>query len=300
MYGGFVDRVVARAGAAVEFRRAGTLEVAVDDDDVERLRHSNAALASAGVDAEWMDGDAVRRLEPTLGPHVVGGLLIPSHAIVNVPAFTAACAAAAVASGAVVRDGITVTGLAGDASGLAVHTTEGPLRARHVVLATGAWSAALVPAGAVAAPVEPVRGQLVHLKTLPGTLTRVLWGRDVYIVPWTDGAIYVGATSEHVGFDERTTADGVAGLLAAAAALAPGLMHASFVAARAGLRPGTDDSLPFIGLSAVQPGVCYACGHYRNGALLAPLTAQLVASVLDGDLSDPALSLVAPSRAGRL
>jgi glycine oxidase len=193
-----------------------------------------------------------------------------------------------------------VTGLARDAEGIVVHSTQGALRAPQVVMATGSWSAALTPPGAAAAPVSPVRGQLVELGTPPGSLTHVLWGRDVYLVPWADGAVYVGATSEHVGFDERTTAEGVAGLLARAMELAPGLQGASFVAARAGLRPATDDGLPFIGPSAALPGLCYACGHYRNGALLAPVTALLVSRLLDGDLSDPALPLVAPSRAGRL
>lgn len=300
LYGPFVERVAALSGRPVEFRRAGTLEVAVDDADVARLGHSAAALASAGVLAEWLDGDAARRLEPTLGPHVVGALRIPGHAIVNVPALTSACAGAAQAGGAVFRDGVAVTALAREAADLVVHTTQGPLRARQVVMASGAWSAALAPPDAVATPVSPVRGQLVELRMPPGSLTHVLWGADVYLVPWNDGALYVGATSEHVGFDERTTAEGVEGLLARAIELAPGLQDASFVAARAGLRPGTDDGLPFIGPSAVLPGLCYACGHYRNGALLAPITAHLVARLLDGDLSDPALPLVAPSRAGRL
>lgn len=122
----------------------------------------------------------------------------------------------------------------------------------------------------------------------------------MYFVPWSDGTIYVGATSEEVGFDERTTAAGIAGLLAATAALTPGLAQATFVEARAGLRPGTADTLPFIGPSAALPGLIYACGHFRNGALLAPLTAALVAQAVAGDVSDPAFSLVNPSRAGRL
>lgn len=300
LYESFVARVAAGAGMAVEFRRAGTLEVAVNDADVARLREAAATAEAAGVAVEWVDGDGARQLEPTLGAHVIGALRIPSHAIVNVPAFTAASAAAARAHGAAVVDGLAVTGLAAEGGRVVVHSTEGAISASHVVLATGSWSGALAPPGATAAPVRPIRGQLLHLKTPPGTMQHIVWGADVYLVPWSDGTIYVGATSEEVGFDERTTAEAVAGLLAATTTLLPGLRDASFVEARAGLRPGTPDSLPFIGPSEVLPGLMYACGHFRNGALLAPLTAALVADALEGRTSDPAFPLVAPSRAGRL
>jgi glycine oxidase len=299
-YEDFVRRVVERSGQPVEFRRAGTLEIAVNDADIVRFTASAAALSAAGIAAEWMDGAAARALEPTLGPHVVGALRIPSHAIVNVPALTLASAAAATALGATFEDGVAVTGIDHDAHGPLVRTTQGTLRAPAVVLAAGSWSAAVAPPGAVAPPVRPVRGQLLHLKTPPGALRHIVWGADVYLVPWSDGTIYAGATSEDVGFDERTTVEGVGSLLDSTAVLAPGLKDAGFIGARAGLRPGTEDSLPFLGRSEVMPGLVYACGHYRNGALLAPLTAALVARLIAGDASDPALALVSPSRAGRL
>lgn len=300
VYESFIDRVTAASGIAVEFRRIGTLEVAVAAADVARLRDAAATAEAAGVAVEWLEGDAARALEPALGAHVVGALRIPSHAVVNVPALTAASAAAARTLGATVHDGVTVTGLAGDDDGVVIRTTEGELRAPQAVLAAGSWSGALAPAGAVPAPVRPVRGQLLHLAAPPATLQHVVWGADVYLVPWTDGTIYVGATSEDVGFDERTTAEGTGGLLAAVTTLLPGLREATFVEARAGLRPGTPDSLPLVGPSAIVPGLIYACGHFRNGALLAPLTATLVADVVEGAVSDPALPLLAPSRAGRL
>jgi glycine oxidase len=300
LYPGFVARIVAASGLAVEFSTAGTLEVAMDDEDVARLQHSAATLGADGVPNTWMDGARARTLEPTLHAGVRGALHIPVHATVHVPAFTAACAAGARAAGAAFHDGLAVSGVSPAGDGVVVHTTQGELRAPEVVLAAGSWSGALAPPGAARPPIRPVRGQLVHLQAGPGAVAHVLWGRDVYLVPWHDGAVFVGATSEDVGFDERTTATGVQGLLARALALAPGLADAAFVEARAGLRPGTDDSLPFIGRSDVLPGLVYACGHFRNGALLAPLTARLVANVLEGDAGDPALPLVAPSRAGRL
>lgn len=298
-YPAFVERVTAASGLPVAFRPIGTAEVATNAADIARLARSKATADAEGVAAAWLEGAAAREAEPQLAAHAAGVLHIPMHAAVDVPALTAAAAAAARALGAVFVPS-AVQGLTADGDGIAVATAHGVERAPQVVLATGAWSAALAPAGAEPAPVRPIRGQLLHLVSAPDTLRHIVWGPDVYLVPWTNGTVFVGATSEDVGFDERTTAAGVASLLARATALVPALAGATFAAARQGLRPGSPDDLPYVGPSAVMPGLFYACGHYRNGALLAPLTATLVAGLLAGDRSDPALGLLAPSRAGRL
>ena len=265
-------------------------------------RGSRAPRATAdaeGVAADWLDLAGARHAEPALGAHVVGALHIPMHAAVDVPAMTSAAAAAAQALGAEFRQ-TQVLGLEADGGAVAVRTANGVERAAQVVLAAGAWSGGLAPAWRRTRPVRPVRGQLLHLGTAPGTLRHIVWAPDVYLVPWLDGSVLVGATSEEVGFDERTTASGVSGLLARATALVPALGGATFLEARYGLRPASPDDLPFVGPSATLPGLIYACGHYRNGALLAPLTAWLVAGLVAGDRSDPALVMLAPARAGRL
>ena len=299
-YGSFVARAVERSGLPVEFARCGTLEVAVTEADAVRLHGARKMIAAEGVSGKWLEERALLEAEPALHPGVLGALRIPSHACVNVPALTAALEAAAVACGAEVLTSVAATSIAQDGAGLVVETSSGPQHAAQVVLAAGAWSAALAPAGADAVPVRPVRGQLLYLSTPPGTLRHVVWASDVYLVPWADGTVLVGATSEDVGFDERATAGGVSRLLNAATALVPALADATFVEARRGLRPGSPDDLPYVGRSEVLPGLIYACGHYRNGALLAPLTAVLVGQLVHGDLTDEALAAVAPARAGRL
>jgi glycine/D-amino acid oxidase-like deaminating enzyme len=128
----------------------------------------------------------------------------------------------------------------------------------------------------------------------------VTWGERCYLVPWDDGTLLVGATVEDVGFDERTTVAGVLDLMEAACELLPHAWTARFVAARAGLRPATPDDLPIIGFSAAVPNLMYACGHYRNGVLLAPLTAQFVADVLLENVVDPMMDLTKPQRFGNL
>jgi glycine oxidase len=167
-----------------------------------------------------------------------------------------------------------------------------------VVLAAGSWSGGVPMPPAPIAPVRPVRGQLLQLKFSRPPLARIVWGAGGYLVPWEDGHLLVGATVEEVGFEESVTPEGVAELLARAAALLPDAAAATCEGARAGLRPATPDELPIVGASAALPGVYYATGHYRNGVLLAPLTAAIIADlVVDGREHEDAVA-VRPSRLG--
>jgi glycine oxidase len=182
-----------------------------------------------------------------------------------------------------------------------VATERGTLTGSAVVLAAGSWSGQIEITGIAArVPVRPVRGQLLRLAWNGPALRRVTWSDRCYLVPWDDGTLLVGATAEEAGFDERATVAGVRDLLEAACELVPHAWTASFSGARVGLRPGTPDDLPIVGASRVQPNLFYATGHYRNGVLLAPLTAELVANaMLDGAI-DPALAALSPQRFGDL
>ncbi|HEY6065128.1 MAG TPA: FAD-dependent oxidoreductase, partial [Thermoanaerobaculia bacterium] len=145
--------------------------------------------------------------------------------------------------------------------------------------AAGAW-ASLDPDLPFSIPVEPVRGQIVELAAA-GAFPTVLGSEEVYLVPRADGRVLVGATVERVGFRKEVTAEGVARLLAAAIVLAPSLAAARVSDAWAGLRPGTPDGLPLIGESPIR-GLYLAAGHFRNGILLAPITALRVADLVTG------------------
>jgi glycine/D-amino acid oxidase-like deaminating enzyme len=191
-----------------------------------------------------------------------------------------------------------VTGVRRDGDGWIVEGSGGSLPADVVVLAPGAWAGAIQIQGRPAIPVNPVRGQLLYLH-LPGhTLNRVIWGPRCYLVPWRDGTLLVGATLEHVGFDLRNTVAAVHDLLDAAVELVPATWNASFISSRAGLRPGTPDDLPILGTRADAPGLFYAAGHYRNGVLLAPITAKLLADAIVDGMEDPLLRHFSPDRFG--
>ena len=147
-------------------------------------------------------------------------------------------------------------------------------------------------------PVRPVRGQLLHLGWQGPPLRRVTWSSRCYLVPWDDGTLLVGATVEEAGFDERATVAGVRDLLDAAAETVPHAWSAAFLGARVGLRPAAPDEMPIIGRSEALPSVVYATAHYRNGVLLAPVTADLVADLMMEGAAERALEPFSPRRFG--
>jgi glycine oxidase len=166
------------------------------------------------------------------------------------------------------------------------------------VIAAGSWSSKLRIEGVERMPITPIRGQLLQLRATPGLLGRPIWGDHGYLVPWPDGSVLAGATVEDVGFDESSTQEARRRLLDAAVSLVPALQTADIADARAGLRPRSPDDLPLIGRSRVVPGLIYATGHYRNGVLLAPLTAGLVRRLVQDPAAAPP-AVLDPSRFGQ-
>jgi glycine oxidase len=295
-YDAFVRRVAADARRPIEYRRTGTLQVVRTDEEAERLPRQQLTLAGLGTRADVLDGADARRLEPALAGDVRAALLVPAQGYVRAVALTDALVTAATARGARVSVA-RVERIDATSGGVAVETTDETVTGDAVVLAAGSWSGG-IQVGPTPAPVRPVRGQLVELRSPRPLVAHVVWGVDCYLVPWQDGRTLVGATVEEVGFDERVTDEAVGQLRASAERLVPALGRAAFEDARAGLRPGTPDELPIIGASTTMRGVFYATGHYRNGVLLAPLTASLVADLLLTGRARAELNLVRPDRFG--
>jgi glycine oxidase len=301
LFDDFIAHAVSSSGVAVPYRRTGTLDVALQEGAMDKLRATAALLAGRDVASEIVDAHAARGEEPHLTGDILGGLLIPAHGFVAVGDLVRALAASARRSGTQVIEGGRVLRIMPDGDDMLVATERGTLTGSAVVLAAGSWSGQIEITGIAArVPVRPVRGQLLRLAWNGPALRRVTWSDRCYLVPWDDGTLLVGATAEEAGFDERATVAGVRDLLEAACELVPHAWTASFSGARVGLRPGTPDDLPIVGASRVQPNLFYATGHYRNGVLLAPLTAELVANaMLDGAI-DPALAALSPQRFGDL
>jgi glycine oxidase len=294
LYDGFITRVSDDAQEAIEYERSGSLHVAKNDAAAMELAIAARRFAHAGVAHELMPGHEARRLEAGLSPRIISALLLPMHGYVRASELTSALAAAAVRRGAEFITG-HVEAIDASRRALAVKVAGAVIESDAVILAAGSWSGRVKP---MTPPVRPVRGQLLHLHFHQRPLSRVVWGTDCYLVPWRNGSLLVGATVEEAGFDETATAAGVTRLLEASADLLTTVPEARFDAVRVGLRPGTPDELPLIGPSSTMPGVYYATGHYRNGVLLSPLTAKLVADLVMDGKRDPDLELVRPDRFG--
>jgi glycine oxidase len=299
LYDEFIENVVADAGVPVIYHRNGTLQVVGTTDRMAALKAVAARLDSQGVPLTLLDAHAARAEEPRLSDDIAGALLIGIHGFVGAGDLTRALVAASRKHGAQLVEGSRVHRIAPSGRDLVVETGRGSLTGNAVVIAGGSWSAQIAIEGVTGQlPVRPVRGQLLHLTWNGPALRRVIWGERCYLVPWDDGTLLVGATVEEAGFDERTTVAGVRDLLDAACELVPHTWSAGFLSARCGLRPGTPDDLPVIGRSSVLPGLMYATGHFRNGVLLAPLTARLVGDALLENRVDPAIREIGPQRFG--
>jgi glycine oxidase len=287
LYPQFVAELEAAGEVATGYSPCGALHVALDRDEAAQLRRRHDLQRSLELEAEWLSPRACRELEPGLTPSFNGGVLAAGEAAIDPRALARALAAAAGGAGAELRSGCEVVDGLWEGERLAgVRTAAGEeLRAGAVVLASGAWSGSTpwLPEAA-RPPVRPVKGEVVELRSRDGEppCGRILASERVYLVPREDGRLVVGATVEERGYDTVVTAGGVHELLREAYRLLPDVAEMELLGASAGLRPGTPDNLPRIGPGAVE-GLVLATGHYRNGILLAPLTADRIATQLSAD-----------------
>jgi len=282
LYPEFRAELEAEIGVSCYHREAGTLALAVTEEDEADYRHTFARQRADGLEVEWVSGAEARALEPALSEHIRGGLYLPGDRHIEnrqlVPALEQACRRLGVeiACGAQAREILVENGRAAGAA-----TCIGDWHGGTIVNAAGAWSGDIgTPDAALRPPVFPVRGQMLAI-TLPAPnfLSRVVRSPRSYLVPRHDGRLFLGATMERVGFDKRNTVWGIAKLLAGALELFPGLEGCAIQEMWAGLRPGTPDNHPILGETSL-PGYLMATGMFRNGLLLAPMIARTMADLI--------------------
>jgi glycine oxidase len=294
LYDDWIAAIRLESAIDVEYRRIGTLEVALDPKHVTDSRRGSRRPRprQVGVETRWLEPAAAKIVHPALGT-IASALFTPTHGYVDAPQLATALARAAQRKGTFFRRA-RVQRIAHQGSSVRVSTTDGDSEATTVVIAAGAWGNTIE--GVRIPPLRPVRGQLLHLGWRGQPLSTIIWGPECYVVPRLDGTLLVGATVEEAGFDERTTAAGVRDLLDAACGLLPEARSATFLEARAGLRPATPDELPVLGSNPGTPAIVHASGHYRNGVLLAPITAQVIADLIVEGERDPCLEDFSPAR----
>lgn len=295
-YPGFVSELREASGVSVHLSAAGMLRVATDQAEGEALAAAFAWQKSAGLPLDWLDGEAARCLEPALSERVRAAVLSPAEKHLEPGALLAAlreaCRRRSVRIVAARAGGFKTRGR----RVLTVESTAGSSSCAAVVVAAGAWSAVLARHLGSELPIAPVRGQMLALRGLRALLRHAVFSRAGYLVPRAEGRVDVGATVESVGFNPETTEAGEAALRASAHALAPSLGTAHIEGRWAGLRPASGDGLPIIGPLPGWQNAFVSTGHYRNGILLAPISADLLSRSIVTGVCEPALK---PFGAGR-
>ena len=286
MYPQFIAEVEEASQMPAGYRADGTLEALFRGDAERELSTLVALHHGLGLACEQLPLQEAQEMEPALGRDVRAAAFLRDEASVDSRALTAAVLAAAEAAGAARRPGVEVISLVKDGNRCTGVKTAGSETyvAKHVVLAAGCWTSQLKDA-APYAPTQPVRGQMVALRNSGKPIRRVLRSERGYIVPRDQASpqkLVVGSTLENTGYDKAVTSGGIEQILSAVNELVPGLASAEIVETWCGLRPGTPDQLPILGPADVE-GLVMATGHYRNGILLAPVTAKLIAEwITDG------------------
>lgn len=288
------------SGIDVQLRDEGTLILAVTADDRARLMHQLAFQQKLGLPVEWINAAEARRREPHLAATLAGAVYSPQDHQVDNRKLVTALLQAACTAGAIINQHQAVaeiTTAAGRATGIVLANGKA-FPADVVVLAAGAWSRGIGGLGAsLRPPVRPVKGQMLALRMDSQTplVRHVLCAPCVYLVPRRDGRLLVGATVEERGFDTTLTAGGILTLLEAAWRAVPAVEDLPIDELWVGHRPGSRDDAPILGPGPMA-GLIYATGHHRNGILLTPITADLIARLILDGVTDPAL---APFAIGR-
>jgi glycine oxidase len=324
----FVAELETASGEGTGHQANGALVVALDRDEAGELRRRHELQRELGLETEWLTPRRCRELEPGLSTSFVGGVHAPGDASVDPRRLATTLAAALREAGGELRTGAEVidgiwdgerlvgvrtapvgAGTAPSApAGGDAHDVGSPVgdqrhgadvHADAVVLCNGAWSGQTpwLPPQA-RPPVRPVKGEVIELRPRedgPPVASRNIASERIYLVPRDDGRLIVGATQEERGFDTTVTAGGVHELLREAYRVLPDIAEMELAGMIAGLRPGTPDNLPIVGRGAVE-GLVLATGHFRNGILLAPITAAAAAATLAGTEPPAAMTTADPSR----
>ena len=290
-YEAFAAEIEEASGLPAGLSRTPTVSVAYDSDDLARLMVLKDFLDRIGLKAERLFSRDARRLEPLLSPQVTGGLLVEADWSVDNRLLWSALLAAARRAGVVDTAGFVHEIRSRGGRVIGVTLADGTrLDAPVVVVACGAWVGQIT--GIDPIPVRPIKGQILRLdpRGLPQpaqTVRAITQGSEVYVVPRASGReVVVGATVEEKGFDGSVTADGVYELLRDARRVLPLTAEYALAETTVGWRPGTPDNAPILGPGSLD-GLVLATGHYRNGVLLTPVTADVISSyVVTGELAE--------------
>jgi glycine oxidase len=303
MYPAFAAELESETGIDIQFDRSGTLFLAFTEDDLELVRRRFEKQRAAGIEVGRLTREQIREIEPAISSSVREGVFYANDGQVENRRLLSALRRYAELQEIKIIERAEVRELLVERGRIAgVRTANKELRAGHIVLATGAWTSLItIPGGQLHVPIKPIRGQMICYAAAERQIQRVICSPRGYLTPRSDGRVLAGATVEDVGFENRVTETAVEALRSAATEIAPFLGGRRLIDSWAGLRPFAPDALPVIGTLSGLEGLTIATGHYRNGILLAPLTARLVVEWLIYQQVSPYFARFSPDRSlGRL
>ena len=282
LYPAFAAALREETGIDVELDTAGTLYVALTEQDHEAIKKRFDWQTRAGLPVELLGAAEARDLEPCISESTCGALRFPKDIQVENRRLLSALANSVKKLGVTITTETSVDSVLLEADRVrGVQTSRGVISCSIAVVAAGAWSSFIKSSPQSPIPaIEPVRGQMVCLEAKPQVTRHVIYSPRGYIVPRQDGRLLAGSTSEHAGFAKRVTAGGINTILRNALEISSAISDLPVVDTWAGLRPRAADGLPVLGPCGEIDGLFYATGHYRNGILLAPLTGELISRAI--------------------
>jgi glycine oxidase len=273
------------SGIDIEYTECGTIGVARNEEEKAALLQKCEFAQSFGQRVEWLETKQLQEFEPGLSEELLGGVNIPGDHQIQSPKAARAFYTAAERMGALFMEHTPVFQFITEGSKVVgVETSIGRFYANHVVLASGSWSPGLMKNLGIELPVYPVKGQC-YSAILPEGLKHTVFALKCYLMPKRDGTVLVGATQEEVGFDKETRVEAIAYLHEIAASMVPAMRNAVFVRTWTGFRPGNPQLKPFLGPVDGWDGLLLATGHFRKGTLLAPITGEIITSIVTGESS---------------
>jgi glycine oxidase len=282
MYPDLSQELKVVTGMDIEYVENGMIKLARTEEEAQTLIEV-ASQTDRVEQVQWMSPPNLSACEPHLSKHVTGGLFIPRDGNVSAPKLTESLGLASARLGADVKENTDVYDFISEGNRISgVQTSIGPFYAPETIVAGGAWSQFLLERIGVTLHSYPVKGECFSVKYSRKLVERTIFTEGCYIVPKIGGRLLIGATEYPHTFDETISAGGVMNLMKKATSILPELSHAHWERAWAGIRPQTQEGLPFIGRSEGWEGLSIATGHYRNGILLAPITGVLVADLIEG------------------
>lgn len=297
LYPQFAEELFTETDVDIELDKNGTLYLAFTETDVQEIRRRFEWQKSAGLQVEHLTAQETRQTEAFISPDVLESLFFPNDWQVENRKLIHALQKFAELNNLEIRENTEITNLLTENNKITgAETAAEKFFAGKVIITAGAWTSLIKTDNFAMPEIKPIRGQMIVLHTAKRLFQKVIYSPRGYLVPRFDGRILAGATVEDVGFDENTTDSGIAVLRENALEIAPSLVNLEIAEKWAGLRPLAADGLPILGEFAESENLFIATAHYRNGILLAPLTAQILANKIAENKDSDYLKIFSPER----